>query len=405
MIKTSCLLIFILIHSVLNGQIETEKADSLVIDYLSCKSWSERLKYVIVNDNTPELMEEYYGELNFKNSLSDSTSGLYKFKKAFTSNQDPWIKVKGYNNYYKKKTVFYLKNNFGADVKQTYINYVLLKNKTLLLDWEATVGLSELSMKAFDIKKPSNYYYMRVQMELCESFYDKDYLPDYFCVKINQVGEIFPENAIISKSSQNGLALYEQLSDGKSHSKVIWLRYVNLMNRDESNPYKPVVENLRIIGYVNSIDSDSWFISESENNIVNKICVEDKNLQLDIKKYNSYIKNKSLIESASPNLMTINSAKTEFFDKQINVFGYLKLDDYYNWGYRKSQETHYSFRLYDGSQTVHVYFSKSSSKEIFDLLKTTNNLPVKITGIAYKRYQEDSFGDLLIEGIKYEILK
>jgi hypothetical protein len=177
------------------------------------------------------------------------------------------------------------------------------------------------------------------------------------------------------------------------------------MNRDESNTYQPTVENLRIIGYVNSIDSDSWIISESENDIVNKVCVEDKNLQIDIEKYNSYIKNKSLIESASPNLKTINSAKTEFFDKQINVFGYLKLDDYYNWGYSKSQETHYSFKLYDGTQTVQVYFPKSSSKEIFDLLKTTNKLAVKITGIAYKRYQEDNFGNILIEGIKYEILK
>jgi hypothetical protein len=350
-------------------------------------------------------MEERYGELNFNNLHSDSTSSLNKLKKAFTSNKDPWIKVKGYNNYYKKKTVYYLKNNFGADVKQVSTYYVVLKNNSLLLDWEASVGFSELSMKAFDIKKPSKYYFMRVQMELCESFYDKDYLPDYFCVQIKQDGEIFSEKAIVSKSSENGLALYEQLSDGKSHSKVIWLRYVNLMNRDESNTYQPTVENLRIIGYVNSIDSDSWIISESENDIVNKVCVEDKNLQIDIEKYNSYIKNKSLIESASPNLKTINSAKTEFFDKQINVFGYLKLDDYYNWGYSKSQETHYSFKLYDGTQTVQVYFPKSSSKEIFDLLKTTNKLAVKITGIAYKRYQEDNFGDILIEGIKYEILK
>ncbi|MEY4603817.1 MAG: hypothetical protein RIT43_1109 [Bacteroidota bacterium] len=398
-------MLLILFHSVLKGQIETGKADSLILDYLSSKSWSERSKYVLVNENTLELMEERYGELNFNNLHSDSTSSLNKLKKAFTSNKDPWIKVKGYNNYYKKKTVYYLKNNFGADVKQVSTYYVVLKNNSLLLDWEASVGFSELSMKAFDIKKPSKYYFMRVQMELCESFYDKDYLPDYFCVQIKQDGEIFSEKAIVSKSSENGLALYEQLSDGKSHSKVIWLRYVNLMNRDESNTYQPTVENLRIIGYVNSIDSDSWIISESENDIVNKVCVEDKNLQIDIEKYNSYIKNKSLIESASPNLKTINSAKTEFFDKQINVFGYLKLDDYYNWGYSKSQETHYSFKLYDGTQTVQVYFPKSSSKEIFDLLKTTNKLAVKITGIAYKRYQEDNFGDILIEGIKYEILK
>jgi hypothetical protein len=405
MIKTNCLALFILIHSVLNGQIEAGKADSLVIDYLSSKSWSERSKYVLVNENTLELMEERYGELNFNDLHSDSTSSLNKLKKAFTSNKDPWIKVKGYNNYYKKKTVYYLKNNFGADVKKVSLYYVVLKNNSLLIDWEASMGLSELSMKAFDIKKPSKYYYMRVQMELCESFYEKDYLPDYFCVQINQDGEIFSEKAIISKSSENGLALFEQLSDGKSHSKVIWLRYVNLMNRDESNTYQPSLENLRIIGYVNSIDMDSWIISESENNVVNKVCVEDKNLQIDIDKYNSYIKNKSLIESASPNLKTINSAKTDFFDKQINVFGYLKLDDYYNWGYRNSKETHYSFELNDGSQRVHVYFPKSSSKEIFDILKTTNKIAVKITGIAYKRYQEDNFGNLLIEGIKYEILK
>ena len=399
------LLIHFFSFSQVNSNDINAKADSVVINYLLSKSWSERLKYVTVNENTTELMEERYGELNFNTLHSDSTSSLNKLKNAFIANKDPWLKVKGCENYYKKKTIYYLKNGLGADVKQVSIYYAFFKNNIVLLDWEASVGLSELSIKSFDIKKPNKYYFMRVQIELCENFYYQDKLPDYYCVEIRQDGDVFSEKAIISKSSENGTALFDQLSDGKSHNKVIWIRYVNLMNRDLANDYSPIVENLRLIGYVNSIEHDSWVIENPENNVEYKISLEDKNLQTDIEKYNSFEKNKLIIEKAVPNLKTINSAKTEFFDKNVSLYGYLKMDDYYNWGYNNSKESHYSFRLSDGSETVNVYFSKSRSKEIFDILKTTNKIAVRITGIPYKGYQEENYGNILIEGISYEILK
>ncbi len=144
------------------------KADSVVIKYLSTKNWSERLKFVIVNEKTPELMEEQYGELNLNTLLGDSTSSLNKLKNGFINNKDPWLKVKGFDNYYKKKTIFYIKNRFGADDEQVITYYVFVKNNIVLLDWEASLGLSELSIKAFDLKKPGKYYSMRVKMELCE---------------------------------------------------------------------------------------------------------------------------------------------------------------------------------------------------------------------------------------------
>ena len=399
-------LLLIFSQVISHAQIDVNsKADSIIIQYLSSKSWAERTKYVILKDNTLEAMEERYSEFDLNAMQKDSTSSLSLLKAAFTSNKDPWIKVKGFENYYKKKAIYYLKNGFGVDVKQSSNYFVYIKNNSALIDWEASIGLSEITTKSFDLKKAAKYYSMRVNMELCETFYDKDALPDYYCVKFQQDDGSFSENAIISKTNANGLALYEQLSDGKAHSKVIWIRYASLLNRDETNSYKPVIEDLRIIGYINSVNYDSWLVGKTETNIEDKISLEDKNLQKDIEKFNSYIKNKSIIESANPNLKTINSAKTEYFDKQTTFYGYLKLDDYFNWGYNNSQETHYSFKLNDGAATVQIYFSKGISKELFDKLKSTNQIAVKIIGIPYKKYQESNFGNILIEGVKYEILK
>jgi hypothetical protein len=125
-------------------------------------------------------------------------------------------------------------------------------------------------------------------------------------------------------------------------------------------------------------------------------------------KYTSSTQSKAseLISKQPISLKRVNAAKTEYYDKEIEIYGNLELSDYYNWGYRKSEDTHYSFKLRDNDNNrVQVYFKKTISQQLFDQLIDVDNLPVKIKVIAYQSKQEGNFGDILLEGIRFELIR
>ena len=389
-----------------NGQenldLVNSKATETVINYLNGKNWSERSNYVIKSTNTLDLMEETYQETNFERDLKDSTSYLFNLKKAFQTNSDPWMKVKGVNNTYRKKITY----SYGQNNTLSETTYYIVKNDNnkFLIDWEASRGLSEMTMASFDSRKKKEYVMMRVFMSIEENYLEKDALPDYFCVRINQEGDKFSVEALISRKSELGLQLLDQLLDGKWHKKIIYVRYIDLLSRIQ-NDYSKTKENLRLIGFVNSIEYDNWIIENDNTGQPIKLNLEDLNLKNDIKAFDSYIKNKSLIDNSLLKLKTINAAKLDYYQQQVTLYGYIDLDKYYNYSYYGTESTYYSFRLSDNNYSdVHIYFKKVNSKNLFDLVSREGKVPVKIVAIN-KDEQEGNFGNILLEGISFEILK
>jgi hypothetical protein len=397
---------FIMAFHICNGQenldLVNSKATETVINYLNGKNWSERSNYVIKSTNTLDLMEETYQETNFERDLKDSTSYLFNLKKAFQTNSDPWMKVKGVNNTYRKKITY----SYGQNNTLSETTYYIVKNDNnkFLIDWEASRGLSEMTMASFDSRKKKEYVMMRVFMSIEENYLEKDALPDYFCVRINQEGDKFSVEALISRKSELGLQLLDQLLDGKWHKKIIYVRYIDLLSRIQ-NDYSKTKENLRLIGFVNSIEYDNWIIENDNTGQPIKLNLEDLNLKNDIKAFDSYIKNKSLIDNSLLKLKTINAAKLDYYQQQVTLYGYIDLDKYYNYSYYGTESTYYSFRLSDNNYSdVHIYFKKVNSKNLFDLVSREGKVPVKIVAIN-KDEQEGNFGNILLEGISFEILK
>jgi hypothetical protein len=287
----------------------------------------ERSKSVINRPKTLDLMEEKYSESFFEKALKDSISQLFNLVKAFKANTDPWLKVKGLNNYYRKKLTI----NYGQNLStaETYEYFVRGVNNSFLVDWEASLSISDLPIDNFDTRKKKDYVMMRVNMIIQENLQKKNDIPEYFFVNIFQKDDKVSQWAIVYKNSENGMKLYDLLLDGKWHKKVIWVKYFDCLSKD-SKSYKKTVNDNRLIGFVNSIEFDNWIIENDASGKEVKLNMEDPNLSNEIKKYENYLKSQELINNPPLKLKPLNAAKVEYYDKQVILYGYINLDSYYN---------------------------------------------------------------------------
>ncbi len=104
-------------------------------------------------------------------------------------------------------------------------------------------------------------------------------------------------------------------------------------------------------------------------------------------------------------LKALNASKSDYYNKNIKLCGYLSISTHYYNGYNNADDTHYSFLLTDKyGYTAQVYFIKGTSKNLFDKLIETDDLLVNIDAIPDKTKNKDNHDDILLEGIKYEIL-
>lgn len=388
--------------------------------YLSANTWEERLPCVLHPDETSKFMEKRYSA-NGPFTPNDTSSFIYKIYQNIITK--PLIKETKLKDYYKKSYSF----NFQGKLRTGTYPFKLVDGN-LLIDWMVSTETSELTLKSFDLRKPKDYVFMRVQMVLVEHKYEKE-LPDYFTVRIQQNDEGVSEYALIHKDNPNSQILLEELYDGNTHQKVIWIKPVGMASKDPSSYYQ-LLENIRLIGFVNSVVNDSYYVDE-ENGVAKKINVESPNLleeqkQFQLKKDNILEKEKqekllkeqkererkekeyfdNIILSQPISLKQLNASRIEYYSKTLELSGYLVLSDYYNYGYGKSEATHYSFRLKDpNGDDIQIYFLKEKCKPFFERLSKTSKIPVKVKVIAYLNLQEQNIGNLLMEGISIEELQ
>ena len=387
--------------------------------YCFASTWQERLPLVLNSVETSKFMEKKYTE-PFRNP-NDTSSYMNKIYHDIITK--PLIKDSKIDNYFKKS---YSVIHNGKIKTGTYP--FKLQKGNLLIDWQAMQGSSELSIKSFDLRKPTDYVLMRVKMILVEHKYEKE-LPDYFTVKIQQDEEGTSEYAIINKENSNSKLLLEELYDAKWHQKVIWIKQVGMASKDP-NSYHQILENIRLIGFVNSVLVDSYYVEE-ENGSTKKISIESPSINEEQNQYQQkkvkiqekekqdlLLKEKKeqdrkereyfnkLILSQQISLKQLNASRIEYYEKPIELLGYIELSDYYNYGYSKSESTHYSYKLRDpNGDIVQIYFLKSKSKTLFDILSQKDKIAVKVKVVASSNLQEKNFGNVLLEGISFEKLE
>lgn len=91
-------------------------------------------------------------------------------------------------------------------------------------------------------------------------------------------------------------------------------------------------------------------------------------------------KAEQLISDQRPRFKVIKSTIVEYLDKEITVYGFCTMSDYYNGlGYRDASSTHYCTSIMDNKgESFHVYFEKSKNKDLFNLLSEKDRVPLEL---------------------------
>lgn len=172
----------------------------LIQSYYACKKWEDRLAFVLKPETVKSSMKEYYTD-NFKSStvIKDKISiqgSDYKINESFK------VVISGYTIFYCKKT-----------------------NDGFKIDWEATTGYNQVSLKTFRANLSTHPTEFRVNATI-GNYYSYNYFnanSTHLSVEIsdNENNFIF---CYISKSSVEGKKLYEILKDGKKHQLIVGLK-------------------------------------------------------------------------------------------------------------------------------------------------------------------------------------
>lgn len=68
-------------------------------------------------------------------------------------------------------------------------------------------------------------------------------------------------------------------------------------------------------------------------------------------------------------LEIVKASITEYYGKPLTFYGFIEIDDYYNYKYIRAQKTHYSFRFVSSDgERIHVYGAKRNFGDLFKLL-------------------------------------
>ena len=204
--------------------------------------------------------------------------------------------------------------------------------------------------------------------------------------------------AYVDKKSVGGKKLIEELNDRANHNIMCKLKMLHY--NEGKNDLFYFIDGYSGLNKLDTFNSQKTTFTSTLDLVYTSKSKEIKLL------LESRARVAKIIANYPLNIKTLNSIKTEYYNKQISICGYLKLDNYYNYGYSNYSETHYSFDLYDGNvfNNVHVYIKKEIASALFDFLKNNEIVPIKLNGIAFSDKQGNS-SEIMIEGLSFEILK
>lgn len=117
------------------------------------------------------------------------------------------------------------------------------------------------------------------------------------------------------------------------------------------------------------------------------------------------------IETNKVSLKKLQIDTKKYVNKEIILYGYLKLKDYYNYTYKGSKSTHYSTDFSDKdfwiTDSIPIYWDRESFEGLIDKLDNTKVTMVKIKIILLpEKFEENPkySSQAMFEGLEIEVL-
>ncbi len=194
--------------------------DSIIFitqQYLSASSWQKRKSHILSPDKNSAQMKDYY-------------SSSYKPRKV----EKEKIVIQGKN--------FKVGDEFTVFVGKRTEYYFVKTKQGYKIDWLASVGYNEMSMKTFKVSMSKTPTKFRVIAEI-SNYYNYNYINaqnSHWSIKVDD-GRNSRLSCFVSKTSKTGKEIYEILKDGKKHIIIVELKSDN---RDDKSGNIAVITKL-----------------------------------------------------------------------------------------------------------------------------------------------------------------
>ncbi len=120
----------------------------------------------------------------------------------------------------------------------------------------------------------------------------------------------------------------------------------------------------------------------------------------------SQTKAEQLISNQKPRFKVIRSTITEFQDKELIVYGYCTLHDYFNGlGYREANITHYCVAVENNDfERIYAYFEKNENEKLLQILSESDRVPMKLKiSCLSSKFQMEAGPQF--EGLSWQLIK
>ncbi len=173
-----------------------------------------RAKYVLHPEETLPRMREHYG----RRPLSADS---FRIEDAV-----PMPEVAG-GDWVSVTVVVRGKNAYGAEVEQSDDYFLRRVDEDYKIDWEASVGHSELTLEAFKAQRPMTPTRFRILAKL-SNYYNYEFRQaqgSHYSIELDGPRVPADLNGFVARNSPAGVALYGLLKDGRTHPVTLKLRY------------------------------------------------------------------------------------------------------------------------------------------------------------------------------------
>ena len=210
----------------------SQQPEDIIKDYFGVEKWEERLSMVLDPEIAKPLMESYYDDW--------SPSELPKLERIMRVGSEGEVNM---GEYVELKVTLSSVNAFGKRKIKTSPYYVKRTPNGYKINWQASLGINEMSWNVYRAQRPTVPIEFRVQATL-DHYYNYEFINAQ-----HYWWNIYLENSLygyVKKDSESGRRMYELLKDGKSHNLIVKIRF--LPNGD---PTGNVV-------LIEDLISDSW---------------------------------------------------------------------------------------------------------------------------------------------------
>ncbi len=210
----------------------SQQPEDIIKDYFGVEKWEERLSMVLDPEIAKPLMESYYDDW--------SPTGETKIERITRIDGKGKVDI---GEYIKLKVTRSGLNAFGNRISETTLYYVKRTPDGYKINWQASLGINEMSWNAYKAQRPTVPIEFRVQATL-GNYYNYEFInAQHYWWSIDLENFLY---RYVKKDSESGRRMYELLKDGEGHNLIVKIRF--LPNGDPSGN----------VVLIEDLISDSW---------------------------------------------------------------------------------------------------------------------------------------------------